>query len=202
MCDNLKSPFAFPYWVQLNRDIFGQRFDLSGAEFVSRRSHRSSIALPQRPVNCIQRLHPAIFSNEAAQLWLARRMERRDHHLMERHDHHLWISTISGYGAAAQSLPNRKMKTDTMPQRTPRRPGQKRSGQKRPGQNTNTSKFRRPESQAPQNARRNYDRYLALAQAEARSGDWIAAENYYQHAEHYFRTMHESAARDHSGRTS
>jgi len=107
------------------------------------------------------------------------------------------MTTTSGYGAAAQSLPNRKMKTDTMPLRMP-----KRSGQERPGQNTNSSKFRRPETQAPQNARRNYDRYLALAQAEARSGDRIAAENYYQHAEHYFRTMHESAASAHSGRTS
>jgi Domain of unknown function (DUF4167) len=39
------------------------------------------------------------------------------------------------------------------------------------------------------NARRNYDRYLALAQAELQSGDRVAAENYYQHAEHYFRLM-------------
>jgi hypothetical protein len=63
--------------VQLNRDIFGQRFDLSGAEFVSCRSHRSSIALPQRPVDCIQ---PSSRSN-AARLWLARPMERYDDHL-------------------------------------------------------------------------------------------------------------------------
>ena len=35
----------------------------------------------------------------------------------------------------------------------------------------------------------NYERYLALAQAQARSGDTIGAENYYQHAEHYFRSM-------------
>ncbi|MGB9001917.1 MAG: DUF4167 domain-containing protein [Pseudolabrys sp.] len=39
------------------------------------------------------------------------------------------------------------------------------------------------------NARRNYERYLALAQAEAQSGNTVAAENYYQHAEHYFRSM-------------
>ena len=38
-------------------------------------------------------------------------------------------------------------------------------------------------------ARRNYERYLALAQAQAQSGDIVAAENYYQHAEHYFRAM-------------
>jgi hypothetical protein len=44
----------------------------------------------------------------------------------------------------------------------------------------------------PQNAQRNYERYLALARAEALSGDRIAAENYFQHAEHYLRSMHES----------
>jgi hypothetical protein len=38
-------------------------------------------------------------------------------------------------------------------------------------------------------AQRNYERYLALARAEAQSGNTVAAENYYQHAEHYFRTM-------------
>jgi len=36
-------------------------------------------------------------------------------------------------------------------------------------------------------ARRNYERYVALAQAELQAGDRVAAENYYQHAEHYFR---------------
>jgi hypothetical protein len=52
-----------------------------------------------------------------------------------------------------------------------------------------TSNGARPQSRAPQNAQRNYERYLALAQAQARSGDTIGAENYYQHAEHYFRSM-------------
>ena len=46
----------------------------------------------------------------------------------------------------------------------------------------------------PQNAQRNYERYLALAQAEALSGDRIAAENYLQYAEHYLRSMRESRA--------
>ena len=45
----------------------------------------------------------------------------------------------------------------------------------------------RPEPQGSHNARRSYDRYMALAQAELQAGDRIAAENYYQHAEHYFR---------------
>jgi hypothetical protein len=47
----------------------------------------------------------------------------------------------------------------------------------------------RPEPRGAHNARRNYDRYVALAQAELRAGDRVAAENYYQHAEHYFRLI-------------
>jgi hypothetical protein len=47
----------------------------------------------------------------------------------------------------------------------------------------------RPEPTGSQNARRNYERYVALAQAEAQAGNLIGAENYYQHAEHYFRSM-------------
>jgi hypothetical protein len=40
-----------------------------------------------------------------------------------------------------------------------------------------------------QSAQRSYERYLALAQEEARAGNVVGAENYYQHAEHYFRIM-------------
>ena len=47
----------------------------------------------------------------------------------------------------------------------------------------------RPEQKGPHNAPRNYERYLVLARAEAQSGNTVAAENYYQHAEHYFRSM-------------
>jgi hypothetical protein len=52
-----------------------------------------------------------------------------------------------------------------------------------------TSSAARPEFKHSQNAQRSYERYLALAQAQALSGDIIGAENYYQHAEHYFRSM-------------
>jgi hypothetical protein len=47
----------------------------------------------------------------------------------------------------------------------------------------------RPQPQGSHNARRNYERYLALAQAQVQANDIVAAENYYQHAEHYFRSM-------------
>jgi hypothetical protein len=49
-----------------------------------------------------------------------------------------------------------------------------------------TSSAARPGSQ---NAQRNYERYLALARAEAQVGNTVGAENYYQYAEHYFKTM-------------
>jgi hypothetical protein len=52
-----------------------------------------------------------------------------------------------------------------------------------------SSNSSRPAQNGSHNAQRNYERYLALAQAEARAGDRVAAENYYQHAEHYFRVM-------------
>jgi len=52
-----------------------------------------------------------------------------------------------------------------------------------------TSSATRPDPKGPQNAQRSYERYLALARAEALSGNVIGAENYYQHAEHYFRSM-------------
>ena len=45
------------------------------------------------------------------------------------------------------------------------------------------------------NAQRNYERYLALARAEAQNGNTVAAENYYQHAEHYFRSMSSDRAK-------
>ena len=41
----------------------------------------------------------------------------------------------------------------------------------------------------PINAKREYERYLNLANATAVIGDLIETENYYQHAEHYFRLM-------------
>jgi hypothetical protein len=44
------------------------------------------------------------------------------------------------------------------------------------------------------NAQRNYERYLELGRAEALAGNPVEAECYYQHAEHYFRSM--SAVRE------
>jgi len=43
-------------------------------------------------------------------------------------------------------------------------------------------------------AQRNYERYLALARDATLNGDTVEAENFYQHADHYFRVMRERAA--------
>src|SRR5277367_5134575 len=39
------------------------------------------------------------------------------------------------------------------------------------------------------NAYQVFERYVVLAREAAASGDRIAAENFYQHAEHYFRIL-------------
>ncbi len=39
-----------------------------------------------------------------------------------------------------------------------------------------------------------FDRYMDLARAAVASEDPVASENYYQHAEHYFRVLNKDAA--------
>jgi hypothetical protein len=58
-----------------------------------------------------------------------------------------------------------------------------------PARRNGSSRSARPQVHNSQNAEGKYQRYLALARAEALAGDRIAAENYFQHAEHYFRSM-------------
>src|SRR5882672_5908385 len=49
------------------------------------------------------------------------------------------------------------------------------------------------------NASQLYQRYLTLAQEAARTDDRVAAENYFQHAEHYFRVNIESRGGNSAG---
>ena len=58
-----------------------------------------------------------------------------------------------------------------------------------PRLNRRISTSPRPEPNGFQNMKQSYERYLSLARAEAQNGNTVAAENYYQHAEHYFRSM-------------
>ena len=82
--------------------------------------------------------------------------------------------------AAAQPRPNAKVLTDAM----------RRSSH--PARRNEPFGFPRPQARNAQSAQRNYERYLALARAEALAGDRIVAENYFQHAEHYFRSLSEN----------
>lgn len=59
-------------------------------------------------------------------------------------------------------------------------------------QHNQTHDSRGPGERIRGNAFQFYQRYLTLAQEAARSDDRIAAENYYQHAEHYFRVNNEN----------
>jgi hypothetical protein len=83
-------------------------------------------------------------------------------------------------------------------QNGPRRPNNNTARQPRPpgSFNNNRPKQRWTQNSAPRNdhrgsqsAQRNYERYMELARAEQLAGNTVGAENYYQHAEHYFRTM-------------
>lgn len=74
-------------------------------------------------------------------------------------------------------------------------PNGKRS-RNRPGRNNRPSNSRNqtfdssgPEGKVRGSANQVYEKYLALARDAQSSGDRIGAENFFQHAEHYFRIM-------------
>ena len=67
-----------------------------------------------------------------------------------------------------------------------RRPQRRQS----PAGRTNAA-YRERQNGSAGNAHRNYERYLALAREATLNGDTVEAENFYQHAEHYFRVTRE-----------
>src|SRR5712671_125709 len=56
-------------------------------------------------------------------------------------------------------------------------------------QRTQTFDSNGPSVKIRGNAYQVFERYVALAREAQASGDRVAAENFYQHAEHYFRMM-------------
>ena len=54
-----------------------------------------------------------------------------------------------------------------------------------------------PEVRIRGNAYQVLEKYLALARDATAAGDRIAAENFYQHAEHYFRTINANSEGHH-----
>src|SRR5438477_6989523 len=80
--------------------------------------------------------------------------------------------------------------------RNPNNPGNPNPNQNNPNQNRQRGPHRMQtfDSNGPSvkirgNAYQVFERYVALAREAASAGDRIAAENLYQHAEHYFRIM-------------
>ena len=80
-------------------------------------------------------------------------------------------------------------KTTTLSNRQTPRPDRSGVNSTRGNRNAQGSGTRRGGAKRPINAKAAFDRYVALAHSAATSGDPIEAENYYQHAEHYFRLM-------------
>jgi hypothetical protein len=78
---------------------------------------------------------------------------------------------------AAQPRPNAKVMTGATPRRS------------QSARRSESSGSPRSQARNAQSAEKNYQRYLMLARAEALAGDRVAAEGYFQHAEHYFRSM-------------
>lgn len=66
--------------------------------------------------------------------------------------------------------------------------------QQRTPQRNQTFDSHGPDVRIRGSAHQIFERYVALAREAATSGDRIAAENFYQHAEHYFRIA--NASRD------
>ncbi|GGF00109.1 hypothetical protein GCM10011611_02100 [Aliidongia dinghuensis] len=62
-------------------------------------------------------------------------------------------------------------------------------GRPRPPHRSQTFDSNGPGMKIRGNAYQVFERYVALAREAASAGDRIAAENLYQHAEHYFRVM-------------
>ncbi len=63
------------------------------------------------------------------------------------------------------------------------------NGRPRPPHRSQTFDSNGPGIKIRGNAYQVFERYVALAREASASGDRVAAENLYQHAEHYFRIM-------------
>src|SRR5579872_1002798 len=71
----------------------------------------------------------------------------------------------------------------------PNNPNNPNSNRPRPPHRMQSFESSGPNVKIRGNAYQVFERYVALAREAATSGDRIAAENLYQHAEHYFRIM-------------
>ncbi len=63
------------------------------------------------------------------------------------------------------------------------------NGRKNPNPRSQNFESNGPEIKVRGNAQQVVEKYLALARDATTAGDRVAAENYFQHAEHYYRLM-------------
>jgi len=91
------------------------------------------------------------------------------------------IDQQANEGAMKPGIPNTKQR--------PR--GRNMGGGKKP-QRIATYDSSGPEIRVRGNAHQVLEKYLAMARDASSQGDRIAAENYFQHAEHYFRVINSS----------
>jgi hypothetical protein len=71
-----------------------------------------------------------------------------------------------------------------------RRPRGRGNGKRFPGTRSYLFESNGPEVKIRGTAQQVLERYLALARDAASAGEHIAAEGYFQHAEHYYRIIH------------
>ena len=76
---------------------------------------------------------------------------------------------------------------------------QNRQGGGRPPYRTQSFDSSGPSVKIRGNAYQVFERYIAMAREAASAGDRIAAENLYQHAEHYYRIMQANGGFDNQG---
>lgn len=71
----------------------------------------------------------------------------------------------------------------------PRRLRGRGNGRRPPNPRSHTFESNGPEVKVRGNAQQVVEKYLALARDATSAGDRVAAESYFQHAEHYYRIM-------------
>ena len=79
-----------------------------------------------------------------------------------------------------------------------RRPRSRGNGKRHPSSRTFESSS--PDAKVRGTAQQVLDKYLALARDSVTAGDRIAAEGYFQHAEHYYRILHADGGPRQGGR--
>jgi len=72
----------------------------------------------------------------------------------------------------------------------PRRGRSRGNGKRNPSQRSGSFESSGPEAKIRGTAQQVQDKYLAMARDAFSAGDRIAAEGYFQHAEHYYRVLH------------